>query len=94
MMSSYDDDDDLAQLIDRAKLRNSLDFELVIRMLTLPEETRAKMLAFLHLTDDLRHVKGDLTVNANEDVSLRLFNPKGFYADRQHGCENGVEQLQ
>lgn len=50
--------------------------ELIRHILQLPNEAHAKLLAFLHLSEDLRRVDGTLHMDPEGEVRIVLFTGK------------------
>lgn len=96
MMSTYDDDNDneFTGPSGKRMIKSVLDIELLQRVFALSDETRAKLLAFLHLVEDPCLVKGDLVVDAKGDVLLKLFNQKDQHEDMQSEYGAFSEPLQ
>jgi hypothetical protein len=77
MMRMHDirDDDDAPESgADPDRSGAVLRSELVRHVLNMPEDARAKLLAFLHLVDDPRLVSADLSVDAGGEVRVSLFS--------------------
>ncbi|MCB5175259.1 hypothetical protein [Microvirga lenta] len=68
--------------------------ELINRVLRLPDETRAKLLAFLHLVDDLRLVDADLQVDPGGEIRMMMFSRKDPRAKPRLSRGSAAEPLQ
>jgi len=95
MMHEVDDEEGrMIARTDKEKAVSVLRAELVRHVLRLPDETRAKLLAFLHLADDLRWVDGDLHVGPDGEVQMTLVSGKNPRAKPRSAAGNGSEPLQ
>ena len=92
MMCPQDDNSSLSSETDLVAF--TLDCELVKHVLKLSSETRAKLLALLHLVEEPSDVKGDLQVSPEGHVSLRLFGQAGSQEGFQPDPGSGAEPLQ
>lgn len=68
--------------------------QLIRYVMQLSDETRAKLLAFLHLTDDLRDVEGRLIVNRDGETQMTLFRDRSERAQSRSAPGSGAEPLQ
>jgi hypothetical protein len=93
-MRKYGDDEDRSIEREREQAVSVLRSELIRHVLNLPDETRAKLLAFLHLVQDLRLVEGDLQVERSGDVRMTLFRLEKPRAKSRRAPDNAAEPLQ
>lgn len=92
-MTTYDDDDEVA-ILDDEICEASEDMISILRYISqLSGETRANLLAFLHLAEAPIMAKGDLTIEGDH-LTLKLFSPA--YKDPENGpeTESDPRQLQ
>lgn len=90
----YDNSDEFGEMMDPAMIKSALNFELIQRVFQLNDEARVKLLAFLHLADELHLVRSEIDVNANGDLALKLFNHDYQSTGSQPEHENAAEPLQ
>jgi len=89
-----DDDDGIERGADPDKSGAVLRSELVRHVLRLPDDTRAKLLAFLHLIEDPRLVAADLRVDPGGKVHMSLFSSQDPHAALRPSRGSGSEPLQ
>ena len=65
-------DDDFSWASGRKWVESLVDLELVKHVFELPDESRAKVLAFLHLVEDARQVETHLDIGKDGRITLRL----------------------
>lgn len=95
MMREHDDEEGCVDNRSaKEKSGSVLRAELIRHVLQLPDETRAKLLAFLHLTEDLRDVEGHLIVNRDGELQMTLFSDKSARARSLSAHGSGAEPLQ
>jgi hypothetical protein len=97
MMRMHDirDDDDCPEHgADPDKSGAVLRSELVRHVLRLPDDTRAKLLGFLHLIEDPRQVAADLRVDTGGRIHMSLFSRADPHAAPRPGRGSGSEPLQ
>ena len=87
-----DHDDDKLSRGGKAQGSSTLRSELVRYLLELPDETRAKLLAFLHLVEDVHLVDAHLHIDRAGDIHMKLF--KNLRAKSRRGRESDSEPLQ
>jgi hypothetical protein len=87
----HDNGDEFEDFSDYTMVKSSLNFE---RVFQLSGDARVKLLAFLHLAEELHLVMSDLDVSASGGVALKLFNRTYQNASSQPDRESAVEPLQ
>jgi hypothetical protein len=92
MMCPHDDNSSFISETDLVAF--TLDCELVKHVLKLSSETRAKLLALLHLVEEPSHVRGDLHVSSEGHVYLKLFGQAGSQEGFQPDPGSSAEPLQ
>jgi hypothetical protein len=90
----HDNGDEFEDFSDYTMVKSSLNFELIQRVFQLSGDVRVKLLAFLHLAEELHLVMSDLDVSASGGVALKLFNRTYQNASSQPDRESAVEPLQ
>lgn len=83
-MTEHDDTPETG-VIDKEHVETLLSFELVRRVLKLPHQTRAKLLAFLHLMEDLDSIECDLQADRSGELSLNMLCREAQGAHRPAG---------
>ena len=95
MMREHDDEEGcFDSRATKEKSGSALSAQLIRYVLQLSDETRAKLLAFLHLTDDLCDVEGHLIVNRDGETQMTLFRDKSAHGPSRSAPGNGAEPLQ
>jgi len=89
-----DDDDCPERGTDPDKSGAVLRSELVRLVLRLPDDTRAKLLGFLHLIEDPRLVTADLRVDPGGKIHMSLFSRMDPHAAPRPAHGSGSEPLQ
>jgi|SRR5687768_2629382 hypothetical protein len=89
-----DDDDGIERGADPDQSGAVLRSELVRHILRLPDDTRAKLLGFLHLIEDPRLVAADLRVDAGGRIHMSLFSRADPHAAPRPARGSGSEPLQ
>ncbi len=86
------DDDQCGNEGEKEQILSALHSELIRHVSNLPAETRAKLLAFLHLVEDLHLVDAHLHINPVGDIHMKLFKNSLAKPERAPGSDS--EQLQ
>jgi len=94
IMMGKHDDDDFSWAIGRKWIETMLDLELVKHVFELSDETRAKLLAFLHLVEESHLVDGDLPIAQDGQITLRLSSRQGRPEGRQSDRGSAAEPIQ
>jgi hypothetical protein len=93
-MHNYGHDEDRPDEREREQAVSVLRSELIKHVLGLPDETRAKLLAFLHLVQDLRFVDGNLHVDPSGEIHMKLFSRPNPRAKSRPAPGSASEPLQ
>lgn len=92
MMKQLEAYDDSIRIDGEEKSFSSLCFELIRYIFALPAETRAQLLAFLHLVEDMSQIGSELEPGENGEICLKLFSlHPTLHAERRPPADNVVE---
>jgi hypothetical protein len=83
----------LSEVNGSRRINSTLDMELVKHVFELSDETRAKLLAFLHLVEEGQLIGSDLHIDPAGQIALRLFSQEQPEGSRS-GHENAAEPFQ
>jgi hypothetical protein len=88
------DDDQPCDVGEREQVFSALYSELIRHVSELPQETRAKLLAFLHLVEDPHLVDANLHIDPAGEIHMKLFSRQNLRAKPRRAPGSDPEQLQ
>jgi hypothetical protein len=90
----HNDDEENDDVRQREHVAVVLRSELIRHVLELPNEARAKLLAFLHLAEDLCTADANLHTDPSGEIQVRLVSRKNGREDSRPAAGKSPVQLQ